>query len=308
MSTSLIILLVLAGVVMVALAIAMSLILGWANSAFHVEVDPKVDAINEALPGANCGGCGFVGCGDYAEAVVADNADVTLCAPGGGACAEAIAGIMGVEVDQTWPYKAVIHCVATTNDKHQRHEYRGEQTCTAANLVAGVQGCTYGCLGLGDCSVSCNYDAIEIVDGLAQINYEKCVGCKACAKACPRNIISMVPFKASEMMVVACANNDAGKVVKEVCDVGCIGCKACTKINKDLFDMNGNKPVFNYETYDPQCSLEDLAGILGKCRRSSLIYVGIPSEEDKEAVKDEELPDEIKADFKTTVDKTEWQG
>ncbi len=303
-----VVILILAALVMVALAIAMSLILGWANVAFHVDVDPKVEAINEALPGANCGGCGYVGCGEYAEAVAAGDADVSLCAPGGTGCALKLAAIMGVEVDQSYPYRAVIHCAATDKDRLQRTEYRGEPTCTAANLIAGVQGCTYGCLGFGDCMAACNYDAIDIVDGLARINYDKCVGCKACAKACPRNIITMVPFKASQMLVVGCANEDSGKMVKEVCNVGCIGCKACSKINPDLMAMEGSKPVLNYENYDPADSMEDLKAILGKCRRSSLIFVGIPSEEDKEAVKDEELPDEVRADFKTTVDETEWRG
>ena len=102
----------LAAAVLGLMAVAASYILGWANRAFHVEVDPKVEAILDVLPGANCGGCGFVGCGEYAEAVAAGNAEVTQCAPGGTACAEQLAEIMGVSASAALPYRAVVHCSA----------------------------------------------------------------------------------------------------------------------------------------------------------------------------------------------------
>ena len=108
-------------------------------------------------------------------------------------CVEMMGGIMGVDVSGALPFRPVVHCVARKGDKHQLFEYRGEQTCGAANIVAGVQGCTYGCLGTGDCVRACDYGAIRVVDGLATVDYEKCVGCKACAKVCPRNVITMVP-------------------------------------------------------------------------------------------------------------------
>ena len=155
---------VLAAAVLVVLAVSMAWVLGW---AFHVEVDPLVEAVVAALPGANCGGCGFVGCGEYAEAVVGGRAAVTLCAPGGTACAAELAQILGVEVDQTDPYRAVVHCAAGYGARLGRVPYEGEPTCAAANLVAGVQGCVFGCLGLSDCTRACDYDAIHTVDGLA---------------------------------------------------------------------------------------------------------------------------------------------
>lgn len=295
----------LAASTMCILAIGMGYMLGWANEAFHVEVDPKITAITKVLPGANCGGCGYVGCGEYAEAIVLAGAPVNKCAPGGASCAEAIATIMGVEVEESWPYRPVVHCAATYKDRLGRHEYRGERTCRAANLVTGVQGCTYGCLGFGDCASVCEYDAIHVIDGLATIDYEKCTGCGACVEICPRNIITRVPFKADRILVVKCSNKDFGKAVKDVCKVGCIGCKACQRTN-DLFKVEANLPSLDYDRYNPKAV--DFQPVLDRCPMGSLVFVGKPSPKDVEAVAHEELPERVEADFKTTVDDSDWWG
>ncbi|MCA9412324.1 MAG: RnfABCDGE type electron transport complex subunit B [Candidatus Omnitrophica bacterium] len=296
--------LLLASILLTATAVAMAVILGWANRAFHVEVDPKVEAIENILPSANCGGCGYIGCSDYAEAVARGEADVTLCGPGGAGCAKRIAEIMGVEVRDTYPYRAVVHCAATLDQRLGQSEYIGEATCAAANLVAGFQGCVYGCLGLGDCVAACDYDAIHIRDGLAVIDYEACTGCKACSRVCPRNIVSMVPFKSDRMLVVACSNQDFANDVKAVCKVGCTGCQSCTRKNP-LFSMEDNLPVIHYEDYDPA---HDFIPILEKCKMESLIFVGQPEPEDLAAVASEEVPERITAEFKTTVDDSDWWG
>jgi electron transport complex protein RnfB len=302
--TTILIIVLLAALLLAILAVAAAYLLGWADQAFHVEVDPKVEAIIDALPGANCGGCGFVGCAEYAEAVAQRGSDPSLCGPGGAATAKRLAEVMGVEVVESWPYRAVVHCAAHLKNRLQRMPYDGEPTCGAANLVAGVQGCTYGCLGLGDCTRACQYDAIHVVDGLATVDYDKCTGCKACARACPRNIITMVPFKAERMLVVACSNQDKGPDVQQVCEVGCIGCTACSR-NAALMRMQGNLPMVDYDRYDEQA---DFTLAREKCPRESMLYVGKPSEEDLAAVAAETLPERVEADFKTTVDETEWRG
>jgi RnfABCDGE-type electron transport complex B subunit len=290
---------------MLLLAVAMSSVLGWANRAFRVEVDPRIEAIECALPAGNCGNCGFVGCGEYAEAVATGGADVHLCPVGGAGLAEDLAAIMGVEVGDAAPRRPIVHCSADYSMRLGRHEYLGEKNCTSANLVAGVQGCIYGCLGLGDCVAACDYDAIHIVNGIAAVDYTRCIGCSACARACPRNIITMVPFKAERVLVVACSSKDFGKEVKGVCKTGCIGCKACEKVTDGMFAMAENLPVLDYDHYQPDY---DFSEALEKCPMASLVYVGKPTEKDLAETAHEELPETVKADFKTTVDRTEWRG
>lgn len=292
----------LAGATLLLLAIGLTWILCWANKALAVFVDPKVSALEKALPGVNCGACGHVGCHEYAEAIPKGDA-VNKCPVGGTACAEALADIMGVEVKQTWPYRPAVHCGAKTSDRLQRNEYRGEQTCIGANLVAGFQGCTYGCMGLGDCVRSCAFDAIHIVDGLATVDYEKCTGCGACERVCPRHIISMIPFKTEQMFMVKCCNKDFGKDVKTVCKVGCFGCKLCARACPSLLTMVDNLPVFNYEKYDP--AKDDLTPAIEKCPMNRLVWIGKPTEKDKAAVADKKVPG---PEPKTTVDDAEWRG
>lgn len=295
---------------MLALAVIVTFVLGWANEAFHVEVDPRIDKVNEALPGANCGGCGYVGCGEYAEAVVNGKGQVALdlCPVGGKGVAAELAEILGLEIEENCPYRPVVHCAARYEDKLGRHEYRGEQTCASANLVAGLQGCTYGCLGLADCVRACKFDAIHLIAGRIVIDYDKCVGCGACEKVCPRKVISMVPFKAEEMFVMACSNQDFGKDVKSVCKVGCIGCKACTRLSEGLFEMEGNLAHIDYDKYEPQDVASVMGAVLDKCPAKIITKIGKPSQKDLDAVAEEKLPEVVQAKFETTVDKTEWKG
>jgi len=296
----------LAGLLLLALAVVMAYILGWAHQAFYVEVDPKVTAIERALPGVNCGGCGYVGCSEYAQAVAAGESPPTLCGPGGTSCAKKLAQIMGVEVAEAYPYRAVVHCAAKESQRLpvDKPQYQGEPTCAAANLVADYQGCIYGCLGLGDCVRACDYDAIHVIDGLAVVDYDNCIGCKACSVVCPRNIISMVPFKSEEMLVVACSNRDTGLEVKAVCEIGCTGCSACSRKSDDIA-MEDGLPTINYEAYQKG---SDFSLSIEKCPRESLLFVGRPSEADLAKVGEEDVPERIEADFKTTVDDTQWWG
>lgn len=259
---------------MLVMAVLFSYVLGWANKTFKVEVDPKIEAVLEVLPGVNCGGCGYLGCSDYAVAVVTDNDPVNKCTVGGEDCATRVAQIMGVEVGEMVKVFAVVHCGAHSDDCLKSTEYRGEKRCASAHQVAGVQGCTYGCLGFGDCVRACNYDAIHVVDGLAEVDYTKCIGCGACSKVCPRGIISITGFQSQVIPMVACSNKDKGKDAKAVCKAACIGCKACVK-QSDLFSVTDNLSTCEYDAYSEDHS-EQVAKAIEKCPTDCIHFIGKP--------------------------------
>lgn len=283
-------------VVLLILAVVLSWILGWANVAFAIQVDPKEEAILAVLPGANCGACGFAGCADLAKNLAQGNGTASQCTQCSKAQVEKIAQIMGVEAGDVLPFRAVVHCSAAKDDKLQVQTYTGEPTCAAANLVSGVQGCTYGCLGLGDCVRACKYGAIHVENGLSRVDYDKCRGCKACEAACPRHIISMVPFKDGRMIVIACSNHDVGPEVKAVCKVGCIGCSGCVRRAPEEIAFSNGLPVINYSSYE----LADMQSAAEKCPVKIMRFVGTdPNDTNIEIVEDS---------FKSDIDKTKWRG
>ncbi len=205
------------------------LLLSYAGEKLKVETDPRIDEVNEVLPGANCAACGFTGCAAFAEAVVSGKASTSGCPVGGEEVAKKVSAVLGVEPSTADKEVAFVKCNGTCYKAKDNYQYYGMDDCNAAALLAGgtKKGCSYGCMGLGSCVKKCEFDAIHIVDGIAKVDKEKCVGCKACVVQCPLNLIDMVPEKIN--VHVACNSNDKGKAVKENCEVGCIGCKKCEK-------------------------------------------------------------------------------
>ena len=272
---------VLSAAVLLVLGLIMTVILGWANETFHVEIDPRIRQVQAALPGANCGACGYLGCEEYAEAVAEKGESPDLCPVGGHGCAAKIAEIMGLDISESVTAYPVIRCGAAKCDKKGVREYHGEMTCTAASISGSVQGCAYGCLGLGDCVRSCNFDAIHLVEGHVVVDYDMCVSCGACARACPRNIIEMVPFHSGTMPVVACRNRDFGKDVKQVCDVGCIGCEACVKAAGDVFKMSGNLAYVDHEQFDKGASASTVEEAVEKCPTGCILMIRSDAENEQ---------------------------
>jgi electron transport complex protein RnfB len=267
-----IITIIIAACTMLILAVTVCWILGWADMVFKIEVDPRVEAVSAALPQANCGGCGYIGCNDYAVAIVTANAPVNKCTVGGESCALLVARIMGVDAGQMVKSYAIVHCGSSINERLQRNDYHGEKTCIGASQIAGIQGCTYGCLGFGDCVQACKYDAIHVVNGLATVDYKKCIGCGACVRVCPRVIIKVVPFNEESIPVVACSNRDSGKESKEVCEKACIGCKACSKLS-DIFIVEGTLSRSDYSTYRA-LKHEDALKASEKCPTKCIKFTG----------------------------------
>lgn len=222
--------------------------LGFASKKFAVEEDPKIGQVRAVLPGANCGGCGYPGCDACAAAMVAGEIGADGCPVGGPKVAQQVGEILGVEVEEKEKTVAFVKCSGSSQCRKTRAEYPGAKSCSEA-AAAGMgdsKDCSYGCLGIGDCVKVCKFDAIEVIDGVAVVNEEKCTSCGACVKACPKAIIEIVPD--SKKVRVACSSNEKGKAVKDACSVGCIGCTLCVKACQyDAIIFENNLAKVNYE-------------------------------------------------------------
>lgn len=213
---------------------------------FHIEEDPRVEKIASILPGANCGGCGYAGCMDYARSIVFEGASLNLCPGGGNKIAHQIAEILGRSVEEIEEKVAIVLCRGAVSYAPRTVSYNGILDCRAVQLVAGGnKGCGYGCLGYGTCVNVCSVSAIEICDGIAVVDPELCIGCGQCVKVCPRKIIKLVPR--SRYIHVMCSSPERGPKVKKVCSVGCIGCGRCAKmVDNSAIIMKGFLAVVDY--------------------------------------------------------------
>ena len=233
-------------VILGALAIVFGLVLAVAAKVFEVKVDPRLPEIQACLAGANCGGCGYPGCGGCAEAILAGKAPVTACAPAGAEGAAKIAAIMGMEAPSGDKMVAHVLCNGGCNAVNN-FEYRGVKDCLAATKVCGgdAKACKYGCFGFGSCVTACKFDAIHVVNGVAVVDKEKCTNCGACRAACPHHLIVEVPYK--QKVFVNCSNKDKGPAVTKVCANSCIACGMCERTCKfDAIHVENNVAVIDY--------------------------------------------------------------
>ena len=250
-----------------------------ASNVFAVEVDPKIDAIDDALPGANCGACGYPGCAGLAEAIANGEAETNACPVGGETSTNKINEIMGVSGGSSTD-KQVAHVICKGSDCNakDKFKYEGITDCRAAAMVdGGDKSCSYGCLGYGTCVDVCPFDAIDIVDGIAYIHEDKCASCGKCFEVCPKAVIEWVPY--GQKTVVDCNSNDLGKVVKDKCDVGCIGCKICVKACPfDAMEFEDGLAFINYE----KCT--DCGICATKCPTKAITRVTKDGKEEKPSV------------------------
>ena len=212
-----------------AVAVVCAIILTVSNILFGVKEDEKFLAIRDALPGANCGACGYSGCDGYARALSEGKiSETNLCVPGGDGTAKEIASILGVEAADVVEKVAYVACNGTCDAVQRKYDYQGHKTCRTANMAySGDKFCTFACLGYGDCAVVCPQNAITVDNGVARVDPRKCIGCGICVRECPNGIIHLI--NDTERVVVECSNHDKGALVRKYCSNGCIGCMKCQK-------------------------------------------------------------------------------
>ena len=267
------------------LVLVFGLVLAAASKVCYVETDPRLDQLNACLPGANCGGCGFAGCGAYAEAVLKGEAPVGKCASGGNECAQAMAAIMGVQAEAVTRKVAMVRCSGArtfdaegilTKGAKMKANYEGFHDCLAASKVggSGPLSCKYGCLGYGSCTRVCKYGAISVKNGVAVVDEDLCVGCMACAQVCPIKFITAV--EPDRNVVIACNSLAKGAVTNRACTIGCIGCGKCMKTcPKGAITITNNLAQIDYTKCDNcgQCAYVCPKGLI---KDSTLEELGEP--------------------------------
>ncbi len=253
--------------VLASLGLLFGLVLAVASKVFYVEQDERLEPLTECLPGANCGGCGFTGCAAYAGAVLAGQAGIGKCAVGGSETAAKMAEILGVEAVEVARQVAFVRCADGAS--RRKGEYEGLHDCMAAMRAAGdgPSLCGYGCLGFGTCVSACQYDAIHIVDGRAVVDPERCTGCLACARACPRGVITAIPYGTA--VTIPCASADKGAKTRAVCEIGCIGCRLCERTCQySAVRVEGNLAVIDYD------ACVGCGACAEKCPRGLIVLAG----------------------------------
>jgi Na+-translocating ferredoxin:NAD+ oxidoreductase RNF subunit RnfB len=235
-----------------AIGIAAAVILYFIAQKFKVIEDPRIDDVNEALPQANCGGCGFAGCRAFAEAMVKEGTmEGFFCPVGGNDLMKSIAPLLGVEAVEKKPQIAVLRCNGSPANSPAKYNYDGPVNCTFTHtLAAGEGGCQFGCLGGGECVDACDFDAMYMdPETNLPVVKDNCVACGACVAACPRDLLELRNRGPKERRIfVACRNMEKGGPAKKNCSVACIGCSACFKVCAfDAITMANNLAYIDYE-------------------------------------------------------------
>jgi len=229
------------------LGAVLALVIGAAARAFAIETDPRIETTCDMLPGANCGGCGYAGCADFAKAIVENRAVPSQCPVASSGDIQRIAEYLGIMAEEKEKKIALVRCSGSISVT-VRSPYNGINDCRSAVLVAsGAKGCDYGCIGFASCARACPFDAIEIRDGLAVVHPDRCTGCEKCVETCPKNLIVMVP--AAVDVHVYCNSPEKGGFKRKLCKTACIGCRKCIREadSEDQMTLKGFLVETNYD-------------------------------------------------------------
>ena len=238
------------------LSLTLASILAFANSKLKVFEDPRIDNVEEMLPGANCGACGFPGCRAFAEKVVTGEIQPSGCPVGGPETAEYIANYLGVDPGSMVRKVARLLCAGDYHVAKQYGEYKGYESCRAATVVSGgPKACSYGCIGLGDCEIACTFDAIKMSRGkLPIVDADKCTACNDCVEICPKDLFELVPI--NQHLLVQCKSQLAGDDILEMCSVACTACERCVAdAPEGLLYMKNNLIFFRFQLHWLFCAV-----------------------------------------------------
>ncbi len=241
------------------LSTALAAVLAVAQRKLYVWEDPRIDEVEDMLPGANCGACGLPGCHAFAESVVGGDMQPGKCPVGGVSMAEEVASFLGVDAGSEERQVARLLCAGGSDVAEQYARYEGFESCRAATTIAGgAKGCTYGCLGLADCEVSCTFDAIRMADnGLPVVDFDLCTGCGDCVDACPKHLFEMYPVR--RKLIVQCKSLLEGDPALDVCQVACTGCTICVAdAPEELMHMELTLPVIDTKKTHLETSIATL--------------------------------------------------
>lgn len=242
----------LAAAIMAGLGLFFGAVLAVSYRFLRVEEDPRLDLVEEALPGSNCGACGQPGCRAFAEVLLAKQVAPSACSVSSPEGIDAIADLLGVDPGEAVRRVARLHCAGGKAQALNFAEYKGLESCASASLVGtGGKACSWGCVGLADCERACTFDAIGMNDnGLPVVALDLCTACGDCVVACPRDLFEILP--ADQHVLVQCSVPLAGDDATELCTVACDACGRCAQDAPGNFIvMQGNLPVVDYSAGGP---------------------------------------------------------
>jgi Na+-translocating ferredoxin:NAD+ oxidoreductase RNF subunit RnfB len=218
-----------------------------AHKKLKVWEDPRIDAVNEMLPGSNCGACGFAGCRVFAEGLVENKTQPAGCTQMDAESIADVASYLGVEAGEAVKRVARLLCAGGWHVAVQQARYVGLETCGAASAVsAGGKGCSWGCIGLADCERVCDYDAIAMnAFGLPVVDPERCTACEDCVEACPKELFTIMPIE--QKLIVQCRSELEGEAAEAICQVACTACGLCKNdVPEGVIEMRNGLAVVDY--------------------------------------------------------------
>jgi len=237
-----------AGGFMAALGVVLAALLAFANRKLFVYEDPRIEQVEDLLPKSNCGACGQPGCRSFAEKVVHAELIPAQCTVSSPEQRQSIADLLGVVAGSVEKKVARLACAGGKHVAFTRARYAGLKTCRAATVVGGGgKECAWGCLGLGDCEVVCEFDALHLnAQGLPVVDADKCAACNDCVEVCPKGLFSLEPV--SHRLWVACKNQADGDTAEKSCEVACTACGKCVAdAPPGLMQLDGQLAQVRYE-------------------------------------------------------------